>query len=81
MKKVIRFTAEWCPGCKKLSSLFENYTPPMPVEVYDYDKTPDIFVKYKIKEIPTMLMVEDDLIIKRTTGAKTVEELNEWFIT
>lgn len=81
MKKVLRFTAEWCPACNKLSETFTNFNPSLPVEVYDYDKTPEPFVEHRIAEIPTMLMIEDGVVLKKATGAKTVEELNEWFNT
>lgn len=81
MKKVLRFTAEWCPACQSLSEVLSDYSTSLPIETYDYDKTPDLFVEHKIAEIPTMLMIEDDVVVKKTTGTKTKEELDEWFNT
>lgn len=79
MKKIIRFTAEWCPACQELSKMMLNTKTDLPIEVHDYDKDPQPFVEHKIKEIPTMLIVEDGVVLDKLVGCKfSDQELNKW---
>jgi len=34
--------------------------------------------EYGIRGVPTLIMVEDNIEVKRMSGNKTVEELTEW---
>lgn len=79
MKKVLRFTATWCQPCKMLTKILENVTTELPIEVIDIDEQSDLAVKYSIRSVPTLVMIEDDKEIRRMSGVKTKDELTEWF--
>jgi thioredoxin 1 len=78
MKKVIRFTASWCQPCKTLSKTLENMDVKIPIDVVDIDENLDVAIEYGIRSVPTLLIVEDGTIMKRTTGLKTKEQLEVW---
>ena len=79
MKKVIRFTASWCQPCKGLAMNLEEANLQMPIEVIDIDVQSEIAVEYGIRGVPTLVMMdENNNVVKRLVGSKTVTELKEW---
>lgn len=78
MKKVLRFTASWCSPCKMLSKTLDEIQPEMPFEVVDIDVHPEIAAEYGIRSIPTMIMIDELIEMKRMTGIKTKEQVTEW---
>jgi len=78
MKRVLRFTASWCGPCKALAMNLENANLTMPIEVVDIDIHPDVAAEYGIRGVPTLVMLNENIEVKRLVGAKTVNELQEW---
>ena len=78
MKRVLRFTASWCGPCKALAMNLENANLTMPIEVVDIDIHPDVAAEYGIRGVPTLVMLNENLEVKRLVGSKTVKELQEW---
>jgi thioredoxin 1 len=79
MKKVIRFTASWCQPCKIMTTMLEEIKPNIHFEVIDIDVHPEIAMEFGIRSVPTLIMMEETIEMKRTTGIKTKEQLTEWF--
>ena len=50
----------------------------VPVEEIDIDEKTDMSVEYKIRGVPTLVMLEDGKEVKRVSGVKTAAELKEW---
>jgi thioredoxin 1 len=78
MKRILRFTASWCGPCKSLATNLEQVDAKIPVEVVDIDAHPEIATEYGIRNIPTLVMLNENIEVKRTTGVKTIKELKEW---
>ena len=78
MKTILRFTASWCMPCRTMALQLENLNTGIPIEVIDIDVYPDIAIEYGIRSVPTLVMLEDNKIMKRITGVKTPLELKEW---
>ena len=78
MKKIIRFTAAWCNPCKSLAKNLEEVNSSIPIEVIDIDIHSDIAVEYGIRSVPTLVMMEENVVLKRLTGTKTTTELRNW---
>ena len=69
--KVLKFEASWCQPCKMLSRVVEDAGDKItiPVEVIDIDQNREMAIKYGIRGVPTMVVVEDDgTEIKRQSG-------------
>ena len=83
MKKVIRFTASWCQPCKVLAKNLEsvNNVYSIPIEVVDIDIQNEMAVEFGIRSVPTLVMMDGNIEVKRMTGSKTVNELQEWATT
>lgn len=78
MKRILRFTASWCGPCKSLAMNLENANLSLPVEVIDIDIQGDIAQEYGIRSVPTLVMLDENIEIKRIIGSKTVNQLQEW---
>jgi thioredoxin 1 len=78
MKKVLRFTASWCQPCKTMNSMLEEIKPTLPFEVIDIDVHPEIAADFGIRSVPTLIMMDETIEMKRITGIKTKQQLTEW---
>jgi thioredoxin 1 len=78
MKKILRFTASWCAPCKVMAKTLEQIETNLPIEVIDIDLHTDIAVEYSIRSVPTLVMVEENNVLKKLVGSKSKQELEAW---
>ena len=76
--KVLRFTASWCQPCKMLAKTLEDVETQIPIEVIDIDESGDIAAEYGIRSVPTLIMLDGGIEVKRFSGMKMKNELSEW---
>lgn len=76
--RVLRFTASWCQPCKMLAKTLEDVDTQIPIEVIDIDEKQDIAMHYGIRGVPTLVMLDGDIEVKRFSGMKMKNELVEW---
>ena len=78
MKKILRFTASWCGPCQGLAMNLETANLGFPIEVVDIDVHGDVAQEYGIRSVPTLVMLDENIEVKRLIGSKTVNQLQEW---
>ena len=78
MKKILRFTASWCAPCKALAQTLENIETNIPIEVVDIDVHSEIATEYGIRSVPTLVMLDGDIEMKRMTGVQPENVMREW---
>lgn len=78
MKRILRFTASWCGPCKSLAQNLEVADLSIPIEVVDIDVNDELAKEYGIRGVPTLVMLDENIEVKRLVGSKTVNELQEW---
>lgn len=65
----VYFWAKWCRPCRQLApvieSIAEQYAGRIPVGKVDYDALPELAERHEIDGIPTLLILEDGIEIKR----------------
>ena len=78
--KVLRFTASasWCQPCKMLAKTLEDVETQIPIEVIDIDENQGLAMDYGIRGVPTLVMIDGDIEVKRFSGMKMKNELSEW---
>ena len=80
MKTVFYFTAEWCSPCKKTKPVVEELKKEgYQFQIIDADYEQLLAKRFKIKSIPTFILLEDGKELNRISGAKTKDQL-EGFI-
>ena len=77
-KRVLRFTASWCQPCKMLSKNLESVDSKIPVEEIDIDDNQDLAIEYGVRGVPTMIMMDGNIEVKRMSGMKSLKELEDW---
>ena len=80
MKHILYFTAEWCNPCKRVRPIAEELDRDgiIKFQYIDADDNGDLCRKFEIKAIPTFILIKDGNEIRRTNGAKTKEQLEEF---
>lgn len=84
MKKVIKFGSLWCHPCKLMHPVFEKISEKLSTDELSFseidvdDDTEDLSSKYGIRNIPAILVIdEDDKVLGRFVGAMSEESLEE----
>ena len=78
MKRILRFTASWCQPCKALAKTLEEVDSGVPIEVVDIDVHSDLAMEYGIRSVPTLVMKDGNIEVKRMVGMKSKQDLTEW---
>ena len=78
MKKLIKFSASWCQPCKMLAKNLEDVELTLPLDVIDIDENTDMAIKYGVRGVPTLMIVEDDVEVKRMVGLVDINTLKNW---
>jgi thioredoxin 1 len=52
----------------------------LPMEVIDIDEHPEVAREYGIRGVPTLVMLDENIEIKRMSGTKTKTDLEQWLI-
>ena len=74
MKKLIKFEKNDCNPCAMVSELLEkNGVSYERINAFD---NPEMAMKFRVRTVPTVILVDGEEEIKRTMGFK-IEELNE----
>ena len=69
--KILKFYADWCGPCKALTQFLNASKDLIPyqIENIDIDENMDTAVKYSVRSVPTMILVDDSgNEIKRNVG-------------
>ena len=76
MSHVLYFTAEWCNPCQRTRPIAEELKRDGLVDFVfvDADTEIELLQKFGIKSVPTYILLEDGLEVKRMNGAKTRQE-------
>lgn len=78
MKKLVIFSAHWCSPCGQLKKTIQNTDLGIPVETVDIDADPTSTVEYDIRGVPTVLLMNDNQVMKRRSGYMNAEQLKEF---
>lgn len=77
MRHILYFTADWCHPCKKVKPIVEdiNRDSSVKFQFIDVDQEVEIAKRMNVKSIPTFIVIDNGLEVKRATGAQTKEQL------
>lgn len=81
-KVLVDFYAEWCGPCKMLTPIINEAATNLDskgvkVIKVDVDQHSDLAIKYNIRGIPTVLVLNDGQEINRRSGVMTEAQLYE----
>ena len=80
MKQLWYFSADWCGPCKSFGPTMDRVAARgISVNKLNVDYTPDAVTKYGVKNIPTVILVENGQEVKRFTGAKSEQDVINFY--
>lgn len=76
---ILYFTADWCNPCKRVRPIVEelNMDHHNKFQIIDVDSEIELAKKFEVRSIPTFILIDNGVEIKRSTGAQTREQLEE----
>jgi thioredoxin-like negative regulator of GroEL len=77
MKQLLYFSAGWCSACQGVTPIIDQLksTKTIPVNKIDTDYDVSNVEEYKVKSVPTIIILENGNEIKRYTGSITSAQL------
>ena len=79
MKKILYFSAAWCGPCKMLGPIMESLSGQINYEKIDVDNNQDLSIKYGVRNIPTLVLVENGEAVRRLTGLQQKEAILNFY--
>ena len=79
MKQLIYYTAPWCQPCQTLGPTMEEVARQIPVRKQNVDYVdPAILTEAKVRNVPTVILVENGQELRRFTGVKSYNQIIDW---
>ena len=79
MKQILYFTSIWCQPCKQLSPLMELLSSRVNYRKVDVDQNQDLSRKYGVRNIPTLILLENGVEKGRKIGYQNQEQILEFY--
>lgn len=78
-KRLLYFSAEWCGPCQTLGPIMDQVKKQLPVQKLNVDYTdPNALQTYNVRNVPTVILLENDTEVRRFTGIKTFNQIIDW---
>lgn len=74
MKQYLYFSAPWCGPCRTLGPIMEQVNGTIPVQKINVDENSEMAQQYNVRNIPTVVLVENGQEIKRIIGVRNTNE-------
>ena len=79
-KRILYFSAVWCGPCKTLGPIMESVAGQVNYQKIDVDNNQDLSVKYGIRNIPTLVLVDGDgTELNRSTGVIQKQQIIDFY--
>jgi thioredoxin-like negative regulator of GroEL len=59
--------------------MLEDVETNIPIEVVDIDVHSELAIDYGIRGVPTLVMLDENIEVKRMSGMQTQKQLESWF--
>jgi len=79
MKKILYFSASWCGPCKMLGPIMESLSGQINYEKIDVDNNQDLSIQYGVRNVPTLVLVENEETVGRLVGIQSKEQILEFY--
>lgn len=79
MKQILYFTAAWCMPCQTLGPIIESLNGKISYRKIDVDQESDLAVKYKIRSVPTLVLIENGIEKNRLSGVQQPQTILNFY--
>ena len=79
MKELYYYTVNWCNPCQTLGPIMDEIARQIPVRKQNIDYVdPAMLEAANVRNVPTVILVENGQEIKRFTGVKSNAQIITW---
>jgi thioredoxin 1 len=78
-KEILYFSAAWCGPCKALAPRMERISNQINYRKIDVDNDKELSSKYGVRNIPTLILVQDGEAINRLVGLQSEESILNFY--
>ena len=77
---LISFHAPWCAPCKAMAPIVKEIISTSGLKLVDVDVDEDVelAIEYKVRAIPTLILVKDNHEVGRLIGSQSAEQLKKF---
>jgi len=79
MKKILYFSASWCGPCKTLGPIMESLAGQINYEKIDVDNNQDLSIQYGVRNVPTLVLVDNGEAVGRLVGVQSKEAILNFY--
>ena len=79
MKKILYFSAAWCGPCQQLRPTMEGLSDQISYIKIDVDQDQESSIKYGVRNIPTLILLENGEVKNRLIGNQTVQSIMSFY--
>ena len=79
MKKILYFSAAWCGPCQTLGPIIESLSGQINYDKIDVDDNQDLSIEYGVRNIPTLVLVENGEAKGRLVGIQSKESILNFY--
>ena len=79
MKKILYFSAAWCSPCKTLGPIIESLAGQINYDKIDVDNNQDLSIEYGVRNIPTLILIENGEAKGRLVGIQSKESILNFY--
>ena len=79
MKQIIYFYGTFCNPCKSFRPTIESISREIPVRFVDVDAEPQLVAEYGIRNVPTIVIVQNGQTVNKASGVLTESQVRNLF--
>lgn len=77
-KTILYFTASFCQPCKTLGPIMDIIAEDFPYDKVDVEANPQAAQEWGVRNLPTLVLLDQSVEIGRSVGLKSEKDLREW---
>ena len=77
-KTLVDFYADWCGPCQMMGKVLEEYEGNVNILKVNTDEYPDLAASFGVMSIPTLILMENGIELKKHVGLLSKEDLDEF---
>ena len=79
MKQILYFSSTWCAPCKQLGPTMESLKDQVNYIKIDVDQDQESSIKYGVRNIPTLILLENGEVKNRLVGNQQAETILNFY--